>query len=233
MVIFHKDVDAEKTSEAIGQIRDHLRIKPEFKFSKCSDDVRTQFFARVSKHQFRVRAIVIEKARISSIYLRSEPERFYNFFLQNLMRHNETAIRNASIKIDGSGDRKFKNALSAYLRKQLTRGTIKKTEIRKLPQRQSDSISRHDGGSNRTVVSRPESQARRHLAENGETADRERVGVSIKKCPCGLAWRFPSKHALRRRFGSQGRWYQYFDGPSVVRQVSVMFVLLPISRGRL
>lgn len=45
------------------------------------------------------------------------------------MRHNEAAIRNASVKIDGSGDRKFKNALYAYLRKQLSAGTIRKLKF--------------------------------------------------------------------------------------------------------
>jgi hypothetical protein len=126
MVIFDNNEDAEKASNTIGKLRERLGVKPEFKFSKCSNDIRTQFFAFLSDHQFKVRAIVVEKARIFSTHLRSEPEHFYNFFLQNLMRHNEDTIRNASIKIDGSGDRKFKQALFAYLRKQLTAGTIRK-----------------------------------------------------------------------------------------------------------
>jgi len=129
MVIFHNNEDAEKASNTIEKLRERLGVKPEFKFSKCSNDIRTQFFAFLSDHQFKVRAIVVEKARIFSPHLRSEPEHFYNFFLQNLMRHNEDAIRNASIKIDGSGDRKFKEALFAYLRKQLTAGTIRKLKF--------------------------------------------------------------------------------------------------------
>jgi hypothetical protein len=129
MVIFHREVDAEKTSVAIAELRERLRVKPEFKFSKCSDEIRTQFFAALSDHQFKVRALAVEKARIYSTHLRSEPESFYNFFLQNLMRHNENAITGASVKIDGSGDRKFKEALSVYLRKQLAAGTIRKLKF--------------------------------------------------------------------------------------------------------
>jgi hypothetical protein len=129
MVIFDQNEDAEKASAQVAKVRERLKVKPEFKFSKCSDDIRTQFFAFMSDHRFRVRAIVVEKARIFSPYLRSEPERFYNFFLQNLMRHNEAVIKNASVKIDSSGDRKFRKALTAYLRKQLAVGTIKKLKF--------------------------------------------------------------------------------------------------------
>jgi hypothetical protein len=129
MVIFHQDHDAEKASATVAKLRERLRVKPEFKFSKCSDHIRTQFFAFLSDHQFKIRALAVEKARIYSAHLRSEPERFYNFFLQNLMRHNEDAIKGASVKIDGSGDRKFRNALYAYLRKQLAAGTIRKLKF--------------------------------------------------------------------------------------------------------
>jgi Protein of unknown function (DUF3800) len=129
MVIFHQNDEAEKTSAHIANVRERLKVKPEFKFSKCSDDLRTQFFALLSDHHFRVRAVVVEKVKIYSAHLRSEPEHFYNFFLQNLMRHNEAAIKGASIKIDGSGDRRFKRALFAYLRKQLAGGTIKKLKF--------------------------------------------------------------------------------------------------------
>ena len=126
MVIFDDYVEAEKTSATIGRIRERLRVKPEFRFSKCSNDVRTQFFAFLSDHKFKVRALIVEKARVYSPHLRSESEAFYNFFLQLLMKHNEQAIKSASIKIDGSGDRKFKRALFGYLRRQLNAGAIRK-----------------------------------------------------------------------------------------------------------
>ena len=126
MVILKRNEDAERVSATIARTRERLRVKPEFKFSKCSDDIRTQFFAIHSDLPFRVRALVVEKARIFSPHLRSEPERFYNFFLQKLMKHSEAVIRGSSVKIDGSGDRKFRAALYAYLRKQLQAGTITK-----------------------------------------------------------------------------------------------------------
>jgi hypothetical protein len=129
MVIFRDYAEAEKTSATIARLRERLGVKPEFRFSKCSKDVRTQFFAFLSDHQFKVRALIIEKARVYSPHLRSESESFYNFFLKLLVKHNEQVIRSASIKIDGSGDRKFKQALYNYLRKQLNAGTIKKLKF--------------------------------------------------------------------------------------------------------
>jgi hypothetical protein len=129
MVIFHDFAEAEKTSATIARVRERLRVKPEFRFSKCSDDVRTQFFAFLSDHHFKVRALIVEKGHVYSPYLRSESEAFYSFFLKLLMKNNEHAIKGASVKIDGSGDRKFKRALFAYLRKQLNAGTIKKLKF--------------------------------------------------------------------------------------------------------
>jgi hypothetical protein len=66
--------DTEAVNEATA-IR--LRIKPEFKFSKCSDEVRDAFFGAVRPFEFCVRAIVVQKELIYSPHLRSEKEAFY------------------------------------------------------------------------------------------------------------------------------------------------------------
>lgn len=42
------------------------------------------------------------------------------------MQHDNNVLRNASLKIDGSGDKEFKKALTAYLRKSLGEHRIKK-----------------------------------------------------------------------------------------------------------
>ncbi len=126
MVIFNDFAEAEKTSAAIEEAKRTLRVKPEFRFSNCSDKVRDGFFRSVVPHNFRVRAIVIDKARIHSNYLRSTPDSFYNFFVQLLMKHDSGTLNGASVKIDGSGDREFKRALQVYLRQQIGPGKITK-----------------------------------------------------------------------------------------------------------
>lgn len=50
---------------------------------------------------------------------------FYNYCIKNLIQGEDT-LKNASIKIDGSGGRKFKKGLSTYLRKEIGAKKIKK-----------------------------------------------------------------------------------------------------------
>lgn len=43
-----------------------------------------------------------------------------------LMQYDDDVLHNASIKIDGSGDKEFKNALTTYLRQRIGEHKIKK-----------------------------------------------------------------------------------------------------------
>ena len=51
---------------------------------------------------------------------------FYNYFVRMLMQYDNGVLQNASIKIDGSGDKEFKKALTSYLRKHVGEHKIKK-----------------------------------------------------------------------------------------------------------
>jgi len=124
MVIFHDYEEAERASRAIADARVALRVKPEFKFSKCSDWARDGFFQAVAMHTFDVRAVVIDKAKIYSPHLRSSTDDFYSYFVQMLLKHDGGALAGANIKIDGSGDRHFKKEFGAYLRKETGPGKI-------------------------------------------------------------------------------------------------------------
>lgn len=46
-----------------------------------------------------------------------------------LLRHDDSVLNNASIKIDGSGDKEFKKALGVYLRRELGSNKIKKFQF--------------------------------------------------------------------------------------------------------
>ncbi len=142
MVVFHDYGEAERTSRTIEGARAALRVKPEFKFSKCSDRARDGFFHAVAPHVFQVRALVIDKARIYSSHLRADHDDFYSYFVQMLMRHDDGALVGASIKIDGSGDREFKRALTAYLRQEIGPGKIAK--LRFVDSRQDNLIQLAD-----------------------------------------------------------------------------------------
>lgn len=124
MVIFRDLKQAELASEAITRARDRLRIKPEFKFNKCPNVVRDGFFEAVHPFQFAVRALVVEKAQIYSYGLREDKGRFYNYFVKMLLQHDGGTLQGARVKIDGSGDREFKQELGRYLRSQMEAGKI-------------------------------------------------------------------------------------------------------------
>jgi hypothetical protein len=124
MVIFRDLNEAENASVAIAQARDRLRIKPEFKFNKCANVVRDGFFDAVRPFNFTVRALVVDKACIYSENLRDDKGRFYNYFVKTLLKHDGGALQGARVKIDGSGDREFKQELGRYLRCQMDAGKL-------------------------------------------------------------------------------------------------------------
>jgi hypothetical protein len=55
LVAFHDHDQARAAHAAIEATATRLRIKPEFKFSKCRPEVRDAFFAAVQRFDFRVR----------------------------------------------------------------------------------------------------------------------------------------------------------------------------------
>lgn len=118
MVIFEDPIQAERASAAIGHLRRRRNLATEFKFSRCHDDVKDAFFHCVCGFEFKVRAIVVDKSIIYSDSLRARKDLFYSYFLQQLMRNAE--LRRARVKIDGCGDRKFKEELNSYLRRNLS-----------------------------------------------------------------------------------------------------------------
>lgn len=125
MVLFRDLDQAERARLAVGNARESLRVKPEFKFNKASDPVRDGFFEVVLPFDFRVRALIVDKSMIYSTNLREETERFYNYFVKLLMQHDHGALIDAHIKIDGSGNRPFQREMKRYLRQQLGPGKIR------------------------------------------------------------------------------------------------------------
>jgi Protein of unknown function (DUF3800) len=130
MVIF---ADAESASIAQGRIKalgERLKVKPEFKFSKCKDEYRTAFFDEVASCRFKVRAIVVRKERVRSPNLRETKESFYKFFIRMMMMHDGETLKNAKVVIDGSGDREFKKQFRAYLRKHFDSTRIRAVDLK-------------------------------------------------------------------------------------------------------
>jgi hypothetical protein len=72
--------------------------------------------------------LVVKKEVIYSGKLREDDDAFYSYFVKQLMKFDGGALADARIRIDGSGDREFRRALSSYLRKEL-KGKIKEVRM--------------------------------------------------------------------------------------------------------
>ena len=126
MVIFKDFLQAETASKAIAELRQTLSVNSEFKFSKTHPTVKDKFFEEICHYDFEVCALVVDKSNLYSHKLRNDADSFYNYFVTMLMQYDHEILQNASIKIDGSGDKEFKKALTAYLRQHIGENKIKK-----------------------------------------------------------------------------------------------------------
>jgi Protein of unknown function (DUF3800) len=129
LVAFTDVAEARAAQSTIDALATRLRIWPEFKFSKCRDEVRDTFFRSVLPYNFCVRAIVVQKERIYSPHLRKEKEAFYSFFIKTMLKFDDGLLKAAQIVIDGSGDRIFKREIGAYFRRHLGPGKVKSIQF--------------------------------------------------------------------------------------------------------
>lgn len=123
MVVFRDFKQAEACSQAIKGLRTKLPHKGEFKFNKSDMRVRDGFFQAIEEHGFEVWALVVDKTCIHSENLRRNDEKFYNYFVKLLLDCG-AQLKDARVKIDGSGDREFKQHLQRYLKKSLPEGAV-------------------------------------------------------------------------------------------------------------
>ncbi len=120
LLIFDDNLEAEKMSVAIKQLKRDIGMGDyeEFKFNKSRDRNRELFLETVNKFKFRIRSLVVEKELLYSPELHKK-ESFYAYFIKQALKFSNGTIHQASIKIDGSGDRVFKKSFMSYLRKEL------------------------------------------------------------------------------------------------------------------
>lgn len=120
-VLFDDNLEAEKTAVAIKELRRELKFGDdvEFKFNKSKRLVRERFLSAINPYSFKIRCIVIEKEIIYSEELRRNKKRFYAYAIKKLLENNGNEIKNAKIKVDGSGDREFRRNFLTYLRREL------------------------------------------------------------------------------------------------------------------
>ena len=130
MVLFADHAEAGRAADAIRALQAAWGVKPEFKFSKSSNDVRDAFFAAVTPFAFKVRAIVVEKQRLRSMHLKTDKEAFYRFFVKSMIKFDNGRLSDARVIIDGSGERTFRRDLNAHLRKHAGPGAVRDVRMK-------------------------------------------------------------------------------------------------------
>lgn len=127
LVIFDDELEAEETALKIKKLKRDLKKSErfEFKFNGCNKELRIKFLEQIKNCKFRIRSIILSKNVVYSKFLRNSKESFYNFALKQVLEHNNESILKAKIRLDGSGEKKFKERLTFYLRKNLNSSTKK------------------------------------------------------------------------------------------------------------
>lgn len=121
LVIFDDNLEAEKASLAIKELRRKLKVSDsyEFKFNKCSKSFKIAFFEAIISFKYRVRAILVKKEVIRSLFLKTNTENFYNYIIMQVLKHSVGSIRAAKLKFDKRGEKKIRDQLRVYLSRQL------------------------------------------------------------------------------------------------------------------
>lgn len=122
LVIFDDMDNAEAVDKAISQIAVMCKHKSEFKYSKSCNNVKNTFFTEISKYPFKAKVIYVNKMIVQSSELRQDSNKFYNYFLKQVITHAN--LTQASIKIDGKKDA-VKQELVYYLRTQARESVAK------------------------------------------------------------------------------------------------------------
>lgn len=121
LVIFDDDLEAEKTALAIKELKRELGFPDtlEFKFHDSRKEVREKFLSTIKPYKFKIRSLVVDKRKITSLKLKQDRRSFYSYFIKTVLKHSNNSIFEAHIKIDGSGDRVFRKSFMSYLRREL------------------------------------------------------------------------------------------------------------------
>lgn len=115
LITFDENEHAEITDKIISNLAIVAKHKSEFKYSKTCNNVKDIFFRGIVGCPFRAKVLYVNKMIVQSDSLRNDANKFYNFFLKQVITHAQ--LKRASIKLDGKKDT-VKRELISYIRTQ-------------------------------------------------------------------------------------------------------------------
>jgi hypothetical protein len=131
-VIFVAIEDAAACDKRIDQLRLECfgDDRTEFKFNKCCVDHRQRFLGCVCNFDFLYCAFALNKEKLSGPGFKFK-ESLYKFSSKLLFENAKRYLSRATVVIDGSGDREFRQQLQTYLKRKINTDveTISKVKI--------------------------------------------------------------------------------------------------------
>lgn len=133
LVVFEQNNVAQDVDSTIARLRTKLGFSPgfEFKFAKLDRKHRECFLKEINGFQFCYYSIVINKQALHGEGFKVK-ESFYKFACQLVLKNASAMLNDATVVIDGSGDRDFKRQLKSYLRRTVNDPQAENVRIGKL-----------------------------------------------------------------------------------------------------
>ncbi len=135
LVIFNDDDEALAVDQRISLLKHELRFDPrfEFSFNKCRKQIREQFLQAVAPYEFFYYGIAINKDP-SKLWGKGfqYKESFYKYACGLVFENAKSWLENATVIVDGSGSKDFRQQLERYLKKKINEPNqrlIKKVKV--------------------------------------------------------------------------------------------------------
>ena len=110
---------------AVDDLRLRLghRETSEFKFYRSEPRVRREFLRMMTQHDLLIRALVIDKTRMTRPHMQKR-DVFYNYLVKMILDHDNGRLQGATLILDKRDkNKKSQQALTSYLKRQLNAGS--------------------------------------------------------------------------------------------------------------
>ncbi|MBR3116014.1 DUF3800 domain-containing protein [Candidatus Saccharibacteria bacterium] len=129
-VIFNSKISAEYTSANIKMLKEQIGWKQEreFKFHRADNEQKKLFFSTIKKHEFIIRALVVDKSKIIEPVLKKS-ESFYGYVIKKVLDDYKD-MKLARVCLDGSGNKIFRKKSTADIRKTINNNNRRMVNFR-------------------------------------------------------------------------------------------------------
>ena len=120
LVIFNDHDEAQAADDRVRLLRQELGVNEafEFKFNKMNRAFRTAFLEAVGGFDFFYFGIVLNKKRLHGPGFQFK-QSFYKYTCSLVFENAKPHLTDATVVIDGSGSREFRQQINTYLRRKI------------------------------------------------------------------------------------------------------------------